>query len=407
MVMWGERVRDHEGDAFHRSWQQMFRGCGWPAKGTVKADKRFYKTRALNTLTYLRELGWWEQRVPVYRSDRTSTGLDFVLARRDSSVGEAIWRTMGGHEHRHRRSSSSSSRVSERRSSHPSGPSEPPAPASGCSAPARTRSSISRQVAPPSGDHTVSGVSPLLFLSSGSSREQEQCARADARTREARPPSEARQAWLQRDALAAEAAVAVSQWAAETDRAMRTGVALLEALPLVAEVPAVAFARLAWDVHAADREAGLDSVERREFERGWPDSPGMPVISALWQRRLDVEVRRLERYGYGTLPEGTKGAGHAMLWDAAAGGWREYRGSAPYSLGGLAVCARRAARGERFCARLLEGRGERMWRLRDMHARQDRIAAARAARPVDTERQERDARHLAAVDRLLAERGLS
>lgn len=170
---------------------------------------------------------------------------------------------------------------------------------------------------------------------------------------------------------------------------LRDGIDLLVRCPWVSQVHPADLARLAWMRFAATPEAGLNSIENRRAglfaarvsrrgtgQRDWLEqveaqkalaaaahTPGIPVITELWQQRLQVAVEQIDRYA--ASGHGCPGTGHAMVFDLCAGAWRGWTTAPPYSLGGIAVCARRTAH---------------KWRRANRPARRRRNRATNAAR---------------------------
>lgn len=117
------------------------------------------------------------------------------------------------------------------------------------------------------------------------------------------------------------------------------GRAVVDALPWLAAVPADIVAREAMRLEQLYDPSLQD--EDRSKRLDWQRRLATLALSPLWQRRLNVAGRQLDRYA--NMGAGQAGAGAAIVIDLVRGDWQEWLPTPPRSLGAIAVCARRQA----------------------------------------------------------------
>lgn len=143
----------------------------------------------------------------------------------------------------------------------------------------------------------------------------------------ARPASvDATRPWSLSEAVAA---LEASHWQLASREREPTGMRLLEASPVLAEIPLPLLARAAW-LKAGHHDLRLSLSQRTS---------------------LETAGGQIDRAGYGPLPPG-RGAAAAAIIDLAAGDWAEHwhiggrrqlDAKAPATPGAIAICARRLA----------------------------------------------------------------
>lgn len=111
----------------------------------------------------------------------------------------------------------------------------------------------------------------------------------------------------------------------------------MDALPWLAQVPVDIVAREAMRVELLYDRSLADEQRRRGRRK-----LATLALSPLWQARLNVAGRQLDRYA--NFGAGQAGAGAAIVIDLVRGDWQDWLTAPPRSLGAIAVCARRQAR---------------------------------------------------------------
>lgn len=124
------------------------------------------------------------------------------------------------------------------------------------------------------------------------------------------------------------------------------GGAIVAALPWIAAVPVDIVAREAMRIEL-ELDPQLGDEQLRRPVRGRLSARrarrlATLALSPLWQHRLAVAGRQLDRYA--NMGAGEAGAGAAIVIDLVRGDWQEWLATPPRSLGAIAVCARRQAR---------------------------------------------------------------
>ncbi len=353
---------DDETIVIRRSWSHIMRGLGKSKKGSVKADRAAYLRGLKNLFGYSVQMGWisgWEAELEPSGEGR---GI-LIRVRRDSSVGRAIFAALAAQDapqgplpgvQRPVAGRPSAARVLSQGPPRPLD--RPPGGASVRSARPPASLSFSSESPPPSGEgccsddlskstiravHADAGGAvtgrPAAAPRPGSSkRDGTRVGQPSGVAVVAPRPASVRAELHLRERRAARAWAVLS---ARPPGGLREVQELFAAHPWMLEVRPVDMARAAWRLHAADSDAGLDSIELRPGPR---ETPGRPVISREWQQHLDTAVRQLDRYA--NSGQGQPGYGLATIFVVCSGEWREWMKSAPYSLGGIAVCMRRQAR---------------------------------------------------------------
>src|SRR6185437_3179477 len=294
------RLNNDRPGMLETTWPDVIEAVGFPTMGMSRDEiRRRYGSRVRNTMDYLIRA----HLVDVYEvriSGRQPVG---ILVSLPAGVAQSVQATPI-----RRRGEHSSAKTFVRK---------------------RTRGSrfFSDQVGRPAG-HSASPPDPLKGRSAGERRKRGG-ARA-ARTAEASTRDRARRSMEVRAALA-------RRRAAHGDE---EGRAVVDALPWLAAVPADIVAREAMrlelsvdpSLHDEGRHRRLASQRRL----------ATLALSPLWQHRLAVAGRQLDRYA--NMGAGQAGAGAAIVIDLVRGDWQDWLTTPPRSLGAIAVCARRQAR---------------------------------------------------------------
>jgi hypothetical protein len=178
-----------------------------------------------------------------------------------------------------------------------------------------------------SGQSVQSSLPPDPLKASPLSEDVERGGAREARTAASETRARARRSTKVRAALAKRRAIHGDE----------DGRAVVDALPWLAAVPVDIVAREAMRIELLyDR-----SLADEQLRRGRRKLATL-ALSPLWQARLTVAGRQLDRYA--NFGAGQAGAGAAIVIDLVRGDWQEWMTAPPRSLGAIAVCARRQAR---------------------------------------------------------------